>query len=190
MKICSVEGCGKKSNARGLCQTHYSRWRIQGHTGPSHRTHGSLEDRFWRKVRKSEGGCWEWTGSSTTAGYGTIRIGAAGAGSVLAHRFSFELHHGPIDPLHFVIHSCDNPRCVNPEHLRQGTPRDNMLDMMEKGRKVVPVGAEHFSAKLDPAKVRQVRASKESNAALARKYGVNASAISNIRHGITWKHIK
>lgn len=189
MKKCSVEGCEKKSNARGLCRTHYSRWRNSGHTGPTHRTHGSLEERFWRRVQKGEG-CWEWQGSKLKAGYGHIRSGGAGTPIYLAHRYSYELHYGPIDPRNFVIHSCDNPSCVNPAHLRQGTPQDNMLDMMEKGRKVVPTGTEHFSACLDPEKVRLIRLSAESNAALARRFGVHPSAISNVRNGVTWKHIK
>jgi hypothetical protein len=189
MKICSVEGCGRKSNARGLCQTHYSRWKQHGHTGPSDKTHGSLEERFWRRVKKSKTGCWEWTGSGTLHGYGHIRIGGANQGTVLVHRLSYELHYGPIEPRNFVIHSCDNPRCVNPVHLRQGTPLDNMVDMMRKGRKVVALGKAAFSAKLDAAAVRLIRTSPDTNAALARKYGVNAATISNVRRRITWKHI-
>lgn len=190
MKICSVEGCGKKSNARGLCQGHYYRLRVHGHTGPTARTHGSLEERFWRRVIKAETGCWLWKGSATQAGYGTIRLGGVEKGVTLAHRLSYEMHHGDIAPGNFVMHSCDNPRCVNPAHLRQGTPRDNMLDMMEKGRKVVPLGDGHFCAKLDAEKVRLIRSSTESNSALARSLGVDASAISNVRNGITWKHVK
>ena len=190
MKVCSVEGCGQKSNARGLCKTHYGRWRKHGHTGPNARTHGSLEERFWRKVAQSKVGCWEWNGSKLKSGYGHIRSGGKGTRTYLAHRYSYELHHGPIDPRHFVIHSCDNPSCVNPAHLRQGTPLDNMLDMIAKGRKIVPVGTKHFSAKLDAEKVRFIRSSSASNASLALKFGVDASAISDVRNGVTWKHVK
>lgn len=100
------------------------------------------------------------------------------------------MKNGPIAPRNFVIHSCDNPCCVNPEHLRQGTPQDNMSDMINKGRKIIPIGTKHFSAKLDVRKVKKIRASHESNAALAREFGVDASAISNVRNGVTWKHVK
>lgn len=92
----------------------------------------SLEDRFWSKVDKSAGpqGCWVWTGSIATNGYGLFTVNDR---TRRAHRVSFRLFHGYESPL-LVCHHCDNPPCVNPAHLFEGTKSDNGLDMSAKGR--------------------------------------------------------
>lgn len=93
----------------------------------------SPEERFWSRVKKTDN-CWIWIGDKTPEGYGRLRVCGK---SVLTHRYSYELHHGPIPEDKFVLHSCpegDRPDCVNPEHLRLGTHIDNMRDMRERGR--------------------------------------------------------
>lgn len=97
MKPCKVDGCSKPSNALGLCKGHYYRLRKNGHTDPTEGSHGPIEDRFWRKVQKTSG-CWLWTGFCMRSGYGKIRRGGKGQGLLLAHRLSYEMHHGPIGP--------------------------------------------------------------------------------------------
>lgn len=92
----------------------------------------SITDRFWAKVDRS-GECWLWTASVRRDGYGNFNRGS-GDGWVSAHRFSYELHHGPIPARLLVLHSCDNRRCVNPSHLSLGTHRDNTRDAITKGR--------------------------------------------------------
>jgi hypothetical protein len=87
--------------------------------------------RFWAKVQRGEG-CWEWQGANNGKGYGCF--GKEGSRPYYAHRFSWELHAGPIPDGLFVLHRCDNRRCVNPEHLFLGTQGDNMRDMIAKGR--------------------------------------------------------
>lgn len=90
--------------------------------------------RFWAKVEKSDG-CWLWT-ASLVEGYGRFyRFGSINA---KAHRFSFELAAGPIPDGMLVCHTCDNRKCVRPEHLFLGTPSDNMRDAVQKGRLVTP----------------------------------------------------
>ena len=108
-----------------------------------------------------------------------------------AHRYSYVLAHGNIPPRKIVMHTCDNPRCVNPKHLVLGTPKDNTRDMIQKGRKrtVAPKGNENGKAKLTPAIVREIRASKENHAALGRRLGFSANAIRGVRIGRTWSHV-
>ena len=93
------------------------------------------QERSWEKVNKT-GECWVWTGATKGGGYGNFTDYADGAKRhVLAHRFSWELHNGPVPaekPL--VLHHCDNPPCVRPDHLFVGTHRDNITDAIEKGR--------------------------------------------------------
>lgn len=88
-------------------------------------------DRFWAQVQKSNE-CWLWTGAKqTTGGYGIMHVSNI---RHRAHRFSYELHNGPIPPGLCVLHRCDVPACVNPDHLWTGTRADNTKDMIKKGR--------------------------------------------------------
>lgn len=89
-----------------------------------------LAERFWEKVRKGEG-CWEWT-AATVQGYGVIQMGR-GLGTKRAHILSYELSIGPVNG-RWVLHKCDNPPCVRPDHLFLGDVGDNNRDMMAKGR--------------------------------------------------------
>lgn len=86
--------------------------------------------RFWRHVEKSDG-CWEWTAKRLPSGYGVMTTDGA---KVYTHRFSWEMHNGPIPARMFVCHSCDNPSCVRPDHLWIGTALDNAQDRDVKGR--------------------------------------------------------
>lgn len=94
----------------------------------------TLAERFWAKVRKSKG-CWEWTGAKQHNGYGFIHTGGHVIRRPLrAHRASWELHYGPIPAGLWVLHRCDNPSCVRPDHLFLGSRSDNMKDCAAKGR--------------------------------------------------------
>lgn len=93
----------------------------------------ALADRFWAKVDKSES-CWVWTAGTVPGGYGFIRMRGREKTSGMAHRISWELHNGPVPTGMYVMHICDNPPCVRPDHLRLGTPQENTQDAIAKGR--------------------------------------------------------
>lgn len=91
-----------------------------------------IEERFAEKYKVTPGGCWEWQATRIVGGYGMLR--GPNRTNVLAHRFSFANKNGPIPTGMIVCHKCDNPPCVNPEHLFLATHRENMKDMEKKGR--------------------------------------------------------
>lgn len=99
---------------------------------PPQSTQLSWEQRFWNKVNKTDG-CWLWTGSTGRRGYGAFRT-PAHKYNQQTHRISYEIHYGPIPDGLWVLHRCDVPGCVRPDHLFLGTPADNMADMVQKGR--------------------------------------------------------
>lgn len=141
-----------------------------------------VADRFWSRVERGNG-CWIWTGGLSSNGYGSF---GARRASISAHRFSYELTKGPIPEGMLLMHSCDNPRCVNPDHLTPGTNADNMLDMVTKRRNGDRPAPARPRYKLDEGAVRAIRASTKSNAELARDYGVARTTVSMARSGKNW----
>ena len=134
----------------------------------------TAEERFWRKVDKT-GDCWLWMGSKAGDGYGYLRIARK---HVYAHRYSYTLMHGSIPDGFYVCHHCDVKNCVNPEHLFLGTPADNMLDMMQKGR--------CGTTKLSTEDVEYIKASDLSYTDLAARLGVTRVCINDVALGKTW----
>lgn len=147
------------------------------------RSFASRETYFIDRVQKT-GSCWLWTGQRGPKGYGAARYHGY---RMLAHRFSYELHYGVIASELHVLHKCDTPLCVRPDHLFLGTPQDNMDDKVAKNRQTR--GETNGTSKLTEIDVRYIRASKERSSILARYYGVNYGTIHSIRKCITWKHI-
>ena len=190
-RVCSVEGCGGVFEAKGLCDKHYQRFRKYGSPEGGEANHAPLEVRFWRYVDKT-GDCWVWTGGSRSQkGYGMIQIGGKGSPNKLAHRLSYEMHHGPIPDGMVVMHKCDNPSCVNPDHLKVGTQSENIIDAITKGRKVLPdlprfSGENHPASKLTSEDVRQIQTCGKPTKDLAAQYGVATSTIRRARSGRSW----
>lgn len=141
-------------------------------------------DRFWANVdKRGPDECWDWKGGrAKRGGYGKLGIGNK---TIVASRFSYELHHGPAGELH-VCHRCDNPPCCNPAHLFLGTIADNMRDKAAKGRCRVPAGEAHYAAKITAADVLTIWHSSESHTVLARRYGLTPNSVRAIHDGRSW----
>jgi hypothetical protein len=141
-----------------------------------------LEDRFWSRVEKSDG-CWIWTGPVTGSGYGGIGEGGADGAFLSAHVVSYRLHYGEVPPGLCVLHHCDVPLSVRPDHLFAGTHSDNAVDREAKGRRNAPRGEANSQCRLREAEVEEIRASHDTQAVLAARYHVSQSLISRIRSG-------
>lgn len=161
----------------------------------------SLTQRFWEKVdKRGPDDCWEWTGALN--GTGLQRYGRIGIDAVrveYAHRVSWTIHKGHIPKGLIVMHACDNPRCVNPDHLSVGTKSDNTQDMLKKGRGYAPFrdksrwGEAHHNSKLTEKEVREIRRKYEKGAALralGREYGIDGKQVSNIVKRLQWRHVE
>lgn len=155
------------------------------------------EQRFWQKVdKRGDDECWEWQGYRDRHGYGTIFTGnRANLRMWRAPRYSYYLHNG-VDPADkMVLHSCDNPSCVNPKHLRLGTYADNNKESFAKGRNPNPTrrGMDSRQSNLTDDDVREIRrrwkAGESTQTAMAKEYDVAQSAISSIVLYKTWRHI-
>ncbi len=150
----------------------------------------SLTSRFWAKVKKGRG-CWEWTAHKNWLGYG--RIGESVTRKILyAHRVSYTIHYGPIPDGLCVLHKCDNPGCVRPDHLFLGTEKDNAIDRQNKGRSNPCKGERHGRAKVTDSDIREMRRLDKlgwAHADIARRFGLSQPQVSGIISGKYWGHI-
>lgn len=143
--------------------------------------------RFTREVLKDrKTSCWFYMGTKDQNGYGHVSVTGTG-NSVYAHRLGYLLRHRLIPAGLFVLHRCDNPSCVNPDHLFVGTQADNMADKVSKGRSAL--GETNGRAKLTDTQAYEIKHSQARGKDLAKQYGVSPSRISAIRCGHNWSHV-
>lgn len=132
---CTVDGCGRPRVAYGLCNAHRLRRDRGGDTKSDRPVKVHLYSRSERLLRgvplprQVPGQCWEWTGARDADGYGQLH-----GDHTRANRAAYVEWVGPIPDGLWVCHRCDNPPCINPEHLFLGTPQDNAVDMVSKNR--------------------------------------------------------
>jgi hypothetical protein len=139
--------------------------------------------RFEQKyIPEPNSGCWLWIGAITPFGYGKIYYDGR---YKYSHRLSYEMSIGEIDSDNVVCHKCDNPSCVNPDHLFQGTPKQNTKDMIQKNRHA---HGEKIS-KLSESEVIDIYNSNSTHESLGLMYGVNRATITKIKNGQRWKHL-
>jgi hypothetical protein len=142
-----------------------------------------MEERFWEKVCKTRG-CWLWTACTDGKGYGSFTPRTNH--KMTAHRMSWVLTHGSIGKGYSVLHRCDNPLCVRPNHLFLGTQADNIADMVEKKRQAI---GESCNSRLTATQVRKIRNSNEPAEVIGKRFGIHKRHVFRIRSGERWGHL-
>lgn len=186
---CTIDGCANLGRTRGWCYKHY--YRFQKHGDPMKTTRivgGDPMIRFRSKVAEMPNGCHEWQGCRFRSGYGNFQIGGRGRS---ASRWLFEHLNGPIPEDIQVRHKCDNPPCVNMDHLELGTRLDNSRDMVERGRSLR--GERSHTAKLTADDVLEIRElvsrGDQTKTAIAKAYGTTRQNVTHIVNSFSWKHL-
>lgn len=154
------------------------------------RNPGDWKQRFLSKVDSSPGSdaCWPWKGTINKAtGYGQFSRGPKNAGYERAHRLAYRVAFGELPQGLCVCHRCDNPSCVNPNHLFLGTTADNVADKVRKGRSLR--GADNPGSRLSPETVLAVRAAVGTYAEIGRQFGITRQQASNIKNKRQWAHL-
>lgn len=161
------------------------RWRHFGTT--DHERDLPPVERFWRRVQKTDD-CWLWLGGRRGDGYGAWVYEGKQQG---VHRLAYMLEVGPIPQGMVVMHSCDNPICVNPSHLSLGTPAENSADAAHKGRRLP--GSRNHQAKLTEPQVISMRSLYDrgtwTQKELAHKFDVSPALVNHILNRKAWRHI-
>lgn len=144
----------------------------------------SLACRFWAKVNKSDNDCWLWLANHDREGYGFIKVNKK---MRRATHIAYELTFGEFDRSLFVLHRCDVPACVRPEHLFLGTNKINMIDCSNKGR--IAKGSRNGNSKLTSDQVRMIRESSKTQRELTKQFNISKGQVYHIQREIHWKGV-
>lgn len=186
MKTCIIDGCLAPSYEKSMCSRHYSNsWR---HGDPhyisralQHWTVAQRLEYFGWDVRES--GCWEWCARRTPDGYGQFKMDRT---QKWAHREAYKEWVGPIPDGMVVCHKCDNPPCINPDHLFVGTQADNIADMRGKGRARSARGLDDKTV----AEIKRLyRTGEYGQKALEAQFGLSGGTVSKIMNRKIYKEI-
>ena len=193
-KKCSVDGCDRPVDCKDLCGLHYQRLRNHGDVTYSESCPRYLtmdEKLKWYGWDVTPKGCWELHGTRDKDGY--VVFYAEGKNQH-SHRVAYKEWVGPIPDGLVVRHKCDNPPCINPEHLELGTVQDNVNDRVTRGRSNVRRGSESYNAVLTEDDVANIRSRYAQGNVyqreLADEYHVSTSAIGAIVRRKRWKHVE
>ena len=147
--------------------------------------------RFFTKVKKGKG-CWIWLAYKDANGYGKLSWVERGH-PIHAHRASWIIHYGKIPQGHCVLHRCDNPPCVRPDHLFLGTQIDNIRDMVRKRRQRSAIGENNFNSKLTAQLIYEIRilaSTGRTYRSLGAQFGVSHGMIGHIVKKRAWSHLR
>ncbi len=147
-------------------------------------------ERFYAKTERATTGCLLWTASTQGIGYGSFVYDGR---TQRAHRVAYQIEVGPIPKGMILLHSCDQPSCVEVSHLRPGTQAENIAEARARGRLACQRQGYPNGAKLRPDGVRQIRvrlAAGDSRAAIAADFGVHVATIGDIRRGRRWSTVQ
>lgn len=202
-RMCSIENCLKQVHGYGLCSKHYTRLKkgkqvdapdgLRNVTEAWNITTSEFAEYFWSKVDKTsglgpDGDCWEWQ-ASTSNKYGCIKIDGH---TKRSHRIAWQLANGR-EPVLDVLHSCDNPPCCNPNHLREGTDKENQQDARDRGRWTPQQGSSHGNAIYTEEEVKNIKrwlVNGDSTATIQQRNAkVNRYFLSRLRLNKAWKHV-
>lgn len=150
---------------------------------PLIRTDEEFIEYFKSKIRVTPG-CWIWEGSIGSMGYGKL---GRKKKHLLAHRFSYEVYIGPIPNGIQVCHTCDNRRCVNPDHFFLGSALDNARDRVSKGR-CYHKHERHWNAKITKEQAEAIRNDSRPSEEIAKDYPINRRMVSSIKNGTSWRN--
>ena len=150
---------------------------------------GTIKERFESQfVRIPIGGCWLWTGPDKNKfWHGAFKLGARETKVTFAHRTAWNLYVGEIPNGMCVCHSCDNPSCVNPDHLFLGSQGDNVMDKVSKGMHLF--GSKCPNSKITEPIAAQIKILKKPTKVMAEMFGISRQSVADIVYGRTWKHV-
>lgn len=200
---CSVTGCPNLRRGGQWCETHYYRQRRYGsfekrdrpkHYDESKSKEEHLIGKLLRGIRKLDNGCWvcDTAIKNPETGYCEVVIerGLRGKWRDYVHRLSYKQFKGPIPKGLHVLHSCDSPPCCNPDHLSSGTRKDNMQDMVDKGRHYRGQNNRPaFLTETDVIAMYQLYDAGTKQYEIGRRFGVNERYVWLIVNGRRWKHL-
>jgi hypothetical protein len=201
MKSCSIENCENKYHAKGFCKKHYYKNKrlgdpLAGKTQTNSQSKAGTKEYISENSEIDINDCWIWKRSKIKKGYGHPKFKGK---SIYAHRLSYLTFVGEISNNLFVLHTCDNPACVNPKHLFLGTNQDNMNDKVNKNRQAK--GEDHGRSKLLKKEVNEIRilwsaelakrargkAIQLTQKELAKRFKVDRATISRIVNNRRWR---
>lgn len=149
----------------------------------------NYEASFTKKIFKDQQtGCWLWTASLNNRGYGWFRDRQNN--TMTAHRASWIIFRGEIPKGMNVLHKCDMPKCVNPDHLWLGTKLENTADMIAKGRQKYVKGEDTYNHVLTELDIREIRLDHRTQREIASDYGVNQCTVWKIKQKKVWRHVE
>lgn len=177
--LCCVAGCSNVSTAKKLCSNHYYRKKTYGSVDGGVDYQLKAEQRFLNSFQQDNNGCHVWVKNKDRNGYGKL---SSRRKTIQAHRFAWEFYKKEKIPDGLVVmHICNNKSCVNPQHLKLGTLKENSFHAVLTGRSKI--------ATLIPEQVKVIKSSTLSSKDLALAFGVTFSCIDDIRKGKTWRQL-